>query len=679
MAIVTSSLINREFLYSAKANIQVPDLDREVLTATSAPSNPVWVRLSSREILHATKIQMQVSQESREVLTATRAPADPMLVRKLDREFLIKLPATSFFQNSREILMVLDKKPSIHSKINQVYEHVTQKSIVPPLAQIISYESVKQNWQLTVQKSNPLAFPGSYVFTKEFIETVVQALPITAMSYDKTGQFISLAATGALSQYIRPDDVWSKDSVAQQVVLVCQSLDIPYVPTSGLFARQNWELVVQALPVAMWTSPASVGQQSLKVVQRRPMGGLPRSPINVNESRNLVVQKLDDTPLPRSAINVNESRNLVVQQTTMPVPFGNDRAAQLIELVAQKTAMPVSIGSVRVPSERVEVVTARVEPLPISYDKVTQYTTRVITDSVYPTLDSMIVKNLYRQTRVLVVIEADYPAAGLTSPASVGEARVMFNTGLPMPTPDSIYQASKVRYVRQFVELVAQARALPLPISGMRVPSFRENVVQSFPMPAPGDMASSGSFAYQTLEQVLSTANYPDTSQVSTLSTTQVIEHVAQVDTGFPDPATLHEPVSVQQVISHAVSTDTFADPATLHSPITVTQVIGQVSLTVEYPDAGTLHAPVLAFQLVEQLTVAASYPDKDVPQSILKVTQVAQQAASVAVYPNKDTPQSLLRVTQIRENVMARDLSMYQLPEPPRRHRVRIVCRFVY
>ncbi|ECK3505792.1 hypothetical protein FRH84_22860, partial [Salmonella enterica] len=91
------------------------------------------------------------------------------------------------------------------------------------------------------------------------------------------------------------------------------------------------------------------------------------------------------------------------------------------------------------------------------------------------------------------------------------------------------------------------------------------------------------------------------------------------------------------------------------------------------------LHKPIAVQQVIQHVSMTAEYPDKDIPQSFAKVSQVLQHYADIANYPDKDAPQSTLRVRQVLEQVMMRDKSMYEMPQPPRKHRVQITCRFVY
>lgn len=565
--------------------------------------------------------------------------------------------------------------------VPQLTEMATQKKDVPPLSEVISYERVTlAALQVTIKYPDlDVPFPLSTMRSAQLIEMVVQAKPVSVQSYEKAAQIKSMAVSRF--NYTIPGDLWSMQQTAQSYILVCQSLDIPYQPQSGVFARQNVVQVVMASePLPIWTSPAYAGQLALQCVQKRPVEFLPNS-----------------------ISRAGQAFSQVTQPTEMPVPIGMEHTAQVVQLLVTPTVMPENVGMVmdgqsvmqvvtaypdekpisrtRVTQEFIKVLHARVEPLPISQVAVTQEVIKVLHQSAYPLPDEMVV--LFAGQMVQQIVSAtEYPPAYQPSPTMSPQVLVQFSTKPPAseyPSPEIVYEQSRKARVAQFPEMITQRLLMSLPISITRVPQMLISAVMRAEYDKPEDMANSGIFIRQAIEHVSVVAEYPTAGDPqSTVEVTQVVNQVA-VEAEYPDA---HLPVNyaiTTQVVEQVSLVDAFPDPADMSSPVQVLQVTEGVGIAADYPDAGALHAPIVSYQVSEQVSLAAAYPDKDSPQSYAQVMQVLQLASIRATYPNKDLPQSTIRAYQVRQQVARRDLTMYQLPVPPRRHRVRIVFRYVY
>ncbi|QJI52253.1 hypothetical protein [Cronobacter phage JC01] len=612
-------------------------------------------------------------------LSATTRQPDKLAVATAGLvAFLIRPPFGSA-QAGRFGFIIEQKEVGPPAYVKEAQLLVTAARQVPPVSQVISYESVRQTVMLTSMLYGAMPFPLSYTRAKQLHQLVLQAKPISTISYESVKQVRNLAATQF--NYIIPGDVWSKSSAAQTVMLVCQSLTIPYTPTSGEYLRQNLMLVaLQSAPMPIRISRVTVRQESVLVALKRPQERLPRSITRVPLVTTLASQRRID-PMPRSAEFVGAVLSQASVPTVMPEPHGPDHVAQLYSLALVPTVMPAVQGVQQVKQERVLVSQARPAPLPISREAVPQVTLLASQGTSYPAPGSMSSLQV-KQERTLALVQSSYPPPTRISYTAVPQVAIAFMTHPPAsyyPDPEVVYERSRYDFVSQFVELVTMGRPLALPLSYVPVPQLAMLTAQHADYLSPEEMARSGAFTWQVIENVATTADYPSAdAPASRVIVPQLIEHVA-VTADYPDA---HLPVNyaiVTQVVEHTATVETYPDPGTLQSVQNVWQVSEQLAVETDYPDAGALHSPVIALQLVEQVTSSANYPDKDFPQSFVRLAQATQQVAFKAAYPNKDVPQSSARVNQVLQHVARRDLTMYQLPVPPRRHRVRVVCRFVY
>ena len=614
------------------------------------------------------------------VVTASTVPYDMFSVVYGARTAVVFAAPPSGIYGARTAVIFnqVEMGPPIH--VPQVRVDAVQSRPVPPVDQVISAERVSQATSMAIQKTDLYGFPWSYTRVPQMRELVLQARPNVVQSYDMSKQVRALAV--GRFNYTIPGDVWSKEDVGQVVALVLQSIDIPYQPTSGEYVLQQTMQVLQASdPLPMWTSPAFVRQNIMLATTKRPVERLPRSNVDAALVTTQAVTKRPDEPLPYGDQYVAEVVSQAVQATEMPEPFGTIAAKQVYNLAVVPSTMPIKQGIINDAQLVTTVLQARVDAPPISRERVPQVRTLVSGATEYPSPGSM-TRLEARQSRALVLQQAVYLPPDFQSYEMVPQLRVLFSTKPPAsvyPDPADVYEQSRYARLPQFTELVTQRLPLALPISRTRVPQLRINAAQRTTYPSPEDMLNSGMFALQAIEHVALVADYPSTDvPASNVSVTQVTEQLVLV-ADYPDA---HLPVNyaiIPQLSEQVAMVETYPDPGDYKSPNAVWQLTEQLTYESAYPDAGTLHSPVLALQLAQAVSLTANYPDKDAPQSYARVSQLSQQAAFKATYPNKDAPQSIARVNQVFQHVARRDLTMYQLPVPPRRHRVRIVCRFVY
>ncbi|HEI4500694.1 TPA: hypothetical protein SI882_004361 [Salmonella enterica] len=596
------------------------------------------------------------------------------------------------------------ERPPLYA--DAVYQYVTQHDVVPPLSDVISTERLYSLWNYAIVQQ-PIDDPISYNIVKQAVTLSVLASPIVAMSYDMVKFAWSFAVRAAtLGDFPLPDEMWSKTRTKQVWNLVLQSIDIPYVPTSGVFAIQNTTLVVQAHPLPMYTTPASVKSNVVLAAQKRPVERLPRSLTRVAQELSQAVSALP-IPMPRSNVfaaqalsqavipadfvdptvgveHTSAVTSYAVCEYQVSLPISYTRAKTLTPLVLQFSDSQRTIPQSTTRTKHVStqfVVKSDLFPV-LSFSRVKQVRSYAVQETAYTPPINLLVWSRADAVRTSVVQQAtDYPDPGIPTTSAIVGAATAYHVmeALDYEDPNDMWEASKVQMVPQFVEKVLKAQPLRLPISYAPLAQYVELVTQYHYMPPPGEVAESGIHVRQVMQPVALRATYPDpTVPVSFLTVNQVLEHIA-IPADYPD---VHLPTSdaiVNQVLEHVAQIDDFPDPGTMFRPLIVSQIIQQAAQDASYPDWSTLHKPIAVQQVIQHVSMTAEYPDKDIPQSFAKVSQVLQHYADIANYPDKDAPQSTLRVRQVLEQVMMRDKSMYEMPQPPRKHRVQITCRFVY
>ncbi|EIS2778876.1 hypothetical protein LZH03_002762 [Salmonella enterica subsp. enterica serovar Typhimurium] len=620
-------------------------------------------------------------------------------------EVLVKEPMFMAAEMVCEALgQAATERPPLYA--DAVYQYVTQHDVVPPLSDVISTERLYSLWNYAIVQQ-PIDDPISYNIVKQAVTLSVLASPIVTISYDMVKSAWSFAVVAAtLGDFPLPDEMWSKTRTKQVWNLVLQSIDIPYVPTSGVFAIQNTTLVVQAHPLPMYTTPASVKSNVVLAAQKRPVERLPRSMTRVAQELSQAVSALP-IPMPRSNVFAAQALSQAVipadfvdptvgvehaaavtsyavceYQVSLPISY--TRAKTLTPLVLQFSDSQRTIPQSTTRTKHVStqfVVKSDLFPV-LSFSRVKQVRSYAVQETAYTPPINLLVWSRADAVRTSVVQQAtDYPDPGIPTTSAIVGAATAYHVmkALDYEDPNDMWEASKVQMVPQFVEKVLKAQPLRLPISYAPLAQYVELVTQYHYMPPPGEVAESGIHVRQVMQPVAFRATYPDpTVPVSYLTVNQVLEHIA-IPADYPD---VHLPTSdaiVNQVLEHVAQIDDFPDPGTMFRPLIVSQIIQQAAQDASYPDWSTLHKPIAVQQVIQHVSMTAEYPDKDIPQSFAKVSQVLQHYADIANYPDKDAPQSTLRVRQVLEQVMMRDKSMYEMPQPPRKHRVQITCRFVY
>lgn len=591
--------------------------------------------------------------------------------------------------------------------VDQTFPYVVQAGLVPPVDQVISPENVAQAWCYQVTEM-PIDDPISYSRVAQSVTMAVLASPIITISTERVQQVWSHAVVKSdVAFYPLPEFYFSHVDVAQQTVIVLQSMDIPYTPTSGIFVPQTWSLALIASdPMPTYRSTVYAAQNVVQVTSKFPMR-MHRSNVYVAQQTTQVIQP---SALPMHLSNID-----VAQYTSLAaIPAAFDEHTVGVEHVASVTNLALVESPEALPQSytRVPLYRATVlhdDPssmaLPLSYSRVASLTemrlyaspdygdisiTRaasvtslaVSVTTYMPPLNYLVWGRAAQALQLATQASTDYPPPSDAQGSAQAQRVVSLVTTPPKDqyeSPADMYDRNRVQMVPQVHEYAVRRDIRPLPISYAPVSQLAELVVRKEPLPTPGEVAESGVRIWQVNQPIAVKADYPDANvPYSSLKAWQLLEHVA-IPAEYPD---VHLPTSdgiVSQVIEHAAQTDSFPRPDEMFRPLLVSQVIEQTAQTDVFPQWDTLHKPLNVRQVILHYTDVATYPDKDTPQSKLKVSQVLEHVADVTNYPDKDTPQSVLRTRLILEQVMTRDRSMYVMPLPPRKHRVQISCRFVY
>lgn len=616
--------------------------------------------------------------EDRQFLVSDRASANlyaqhtQVLYRVLDMEL---------FSESRQMLAVLDATPSVVGAYAQGMSGVVSSRPVPPPALTISYETVNQSFQLVTQASPDLPFLWSPVSVGHQAVQVVQSKEITAQSAESVPSVVSTAAGRAV--YTRPEDVTSVSAVAAAGVLVCQSSEIPYIPPSGEYVPQQVVAVTQAADYpSSYRSMSSVRSAAVKVAQRRTPEKLPRSKTRAAGTVTQAVTQRDSEGLPLGWQMSAQSFSQAVTATEMPQPVGVVQGSCVSSLAVSPSVMPEPVGAVESAGAFALALTqSDVLGLPSSPVDTPSVASLAITRSDYDLPGDVLAAERSSALSQLVTQSVEYPAAEIRSFSSYGQGRLQYTQATSAdvyPDLDGVYAASKFAFSASVQAMTVQQSLSALPLSRMRAPQLRVISLSSLPQASLEEISNRGVFNYQAIEHVAVSTEYPATNDpISYVDAHQVLSHAAFTAT-YP-PAVNQVDVSAHQVMQHAMVASFYPDPSDQHSPVSVYQAASNIATTDSFRDAGSLHAPVLMFSLSEAVAFGSNYPNKDTPQSAAQVAAVTQSAAFRSAYPGKDTAQSLAQVGQVRQNIARRDSSMYEMPAPPRRHRVRIVCRVVY
>ena len=600
----------------------------------------------------------------------------PVIVEMLGRAPL--------FDTSGMVVEVIGfRSESTPAYADSVVNAVTSGRPVPPVDDVISTESVLSatSYAVTMQPVDPVQ---SLTRVETTVMLSVLESPLVAISTETVRQAVASHTMSAdVDWYPQPTDYFSRDIVGQQVVLVLQSLDIPYVPTSGVYAATNVSLVAQSSPMGrMPRSNVYAAQQLSQVVQPK-VEPMPRSYTNVAQqlTQAVIPAVFDD-----NTVGVEHSGSVTsyaVQGYPLPMHISYQRAGNVFSLVLANDpdSQTVPLSRTRVGSLAALQLMKSDDLPPQSYTPVPQvHSYAAVQVPTIPPVNMLVWCRNVSVISQVVSIADDYPDPNLATGLAMAEEVVCLAAGgADYESPDVIYDRSRVQQVRTVLRLSTSTRPLAMPISYAPVAQLWEYAARIERMPTPEEVLNSGIHIRLITQPVAYEAEYPDaTIPYSWLATGQVLEHVAQV-AEYPD---VHVPTAdaiASQILEHVASPDDFPDPATMFRPLLVNQVIEHYTELTLYPDANSLHKPVSVWQVAQQVSVSAEYPDKDIPQSWLNVYQVSEQIAVITKYPDKNTPQSTLRAGMVLEQVVTVDPTLYGMPAPPRKHRVQITCRFVY
>lgn len=663
-------------------------------------ANKIQVPHTIAEALGKQKPDVRVSHSIAEVLGSIPPSSS---VSHTIVEVLLK-PVT--FKSIHAIAEVLGQQGGGFNPttVDQVIPYVIQADNVLPVDQVISPESVAQAWCYQITQM-PIDDPISYTRVAQSVTMAVLSSPIVTISTETVEQFWSYVV--AESTLPAPDLYFSHVDVAQQAIIVLQSMDIPYTPTSGVFVPQTWSLAVIASdPMPMYRSTVYAAQNALQVVSKHPMR-MHRSNVYVAQEFSQVVQP-SALPMHRSPVDVAQYLSLVALPATFDEnTVGVEHAASVTNLAMVSSPVELPISYSRVPHYSTTVLhdDPTSQSLPLSYSRVASLaemrvyaspdfeaisltstasvTSLAVSGTDYlPPINYLVWGRATQALQLAAQAATDYPSPSESQGAAQAQQVYQLVSAPPKDPyerPEDMYNRSRVQIVPQVHEYAVQQDIRPMPISYAPVKQFYEMVVRKEPLPTPGEVAESGVRIWQINQPIAARADYPDANlPYSSLTAWQLLEHVA-TPAEYPD---VHLPTSdgiVSQAIEHVAQGDTFPNPNEMFRPLLVSQVVEQTAQTDLFPQWDTLHKPLEVRQVILHYSVVAVYPDKDIPQSKLKVSQVLEHVADVTNYPDKDTPQSVLRTGQMLEQVMTRDRSMYVMPLPPRKHRVQISCRFVY
>ena len=608
-----------------------------------------------------------ISSLAREVLQADLPPPKDLAlmaaVTQLYREILYRMPDFGVAQAFREVLLTYAALPGTTAYLRQEVNQVALSLPVSPLAQVISVEGAAFVSMLTMQQANAMPFPWSLTRVAQSTALVASALPISTQSLTRSPQVMSAvlhkAASGA---YLPPTDTQSRTMVGQSVALVLQSSAIPYVPDSKDYAAQVRLLAVQPTDLtAMWTTPEQVGQV-----------------------RAAVVQSLGTVSLPRSITLAAQVSHQAVSRRTDPMPQSPTRAGAVATQAAIASDMPFPVGVIHGRQSTSQVVQQWIAGMPQGMDRVAQSCVKVAQATPYSGLDAMLAKNRAAQVALDVLIAASYPTPQVSWSNSVYAQAATVYTQVADPAwympPSYIVSGSKYTFCPQVAELVAQARIEALPWSRTALPQLRAMAAARADYRPASSVATSGITLSSLTRQVAIADQYDDPHNAqSILTVSQATEQVAQV-AEYPTAHISTTAALVGQLVEQAAQADTYPQPDSLRSVNAVKQILTQNAQTDTYPDPLGLHSPLSVGQVAEQVAeLCSDYPDKDAPGSAVVIRSVMEQSAELCSYPDKDQPGSRVVVRQMRGQVALTDPTLYVLPKPLRRQRVRIVCRVVY
>lgn len=542
-------------------------------------------------------------------------------------------------------------------------------------------------------------------FSDESVNSFYQLVTIGA-DYDTTsmkfvGQFVNTAIHQ--SPYTRLDETWSQTKVGLNTMLVCQSIDIPYVPRSGIDTPQVYNLSVSSLPVEWETRPADVVTVRSLVTQARPPERLPQSTTVVGE----MVSLCSYPSVPDARVGVVNA-NQLISLASIPVDpdptVGMVIAAQTVDLsaVSSPEDLPISPESVKqaiglAAFEADDTLPQSAEDVPFvvstavvgsdvewlwSPVQVNTQTLVAAWDSPQPPLESFFVLNAVGSLSLTWSMESDFGPAHKDSYTEMGALPILTLLTAPArfyPPLENVEDLAKGNHVEQYFTATSIRTPDPMPQSNEDVGTIRIATAARTPMPTPEEVATQGIFTGGVVGHVAKESLFPSTDiPQSFVDVVTLAENIAVVAT-YQDirlPLTIGHIDSVAYNIASSVDYPP-ANAAKGHG--VVSSMAQNIASKANYLPANTLNSLSLTTLTSANVAFSTEFPDKDVVFSRIESRQVAASLAMGAEYPDKNKAYSSVTTSSVYQNVMRVDSSLYQLPRAPQRHRVRIVCKMIY
>lgn len=622
----------------------------------------------------------------------TRAREDR--VRLVNRNVVYTIPALSGVrQVIRNVVYISDPFRVRKVQKNIVYTDGDRIQSPATVGQYVARTVTDTSYQFEISNSRVNQFVCDVVIDRLdplpiSFEEVARYANLVAVSadYDTTslkmvGSYTSHVAQASIET--RPSDVWSASRAPSAVTLVCVSMDVPYVPRSGVDVAQQYNLSAFSSPLPFLKSPASIPSvQNLAAQRDDAIDGIPLSHTKVRTVYNLTA--VPGMPPERvGAVETKQVRHLVAQ-TSDPDPYvGSVISPQVNSMIAcerDEEFNPISREAVG--QAFTMAVLTDVLPWESSPAAVSQNSLVVAQKGDYVPPISYFVLNTAVSVTSLVVYDSDYGPAQKVGYSEVGALPILSLMEAPKrfyPPLGEIVDLSKGGHVAQFANLSAVATPGGLPISP--VDAVTVSVLSSHYRKelTPKEIAESGVFVSSQLFNVLRSSEFTKTSEPQSFIDAESIALSSATVASYPD---IRLPLTVEQVdliAFNSVSEAIFPDVKDVLVFGVVSNVGENVMFSANYPPVNTLNSLLLVNQTTSNVAHAATFPDKDRAYSSVDSSQVAISAASAVGYEDKDTPQSFVSVSMSYQNTLVTDPSLYQMPLPTRKHRVRVVCKMIY
>lgn len=563
-----------------------------------------------------------------------------------------------------------------------------------------SNSSVNQfNSMVVFESVEPLPFSDESVNSFYQLVTIGADYDTTSMKF--VGQFVNTASHE--SPYARLDETWSQNRVGLNTMLVCQSIDIPYVPRSGVDTPQVYNLSVSSLPVEWETRPAEVVTVRSLVTQARPPERLPQSTTVVREVVSLCAYP--STPDPRvgvvntyqlvhlasipvepdptvGIVTVPQMTSLSSVSDPLELPISHESVNQFVGLAAfdADDTMPQSAEDVPSVVSAVAVgsdVEWRWSPISVN-----SQTMIAAWDSPQPPLESFFVLNAVGSLAMAWSMESDFGPAHKDSYTEMGSLPILSLMAAPArfyPPLENVEDLAKGNHVEQYFTATSIRTPDPMPQSNEDVGVIRIASSSRTPMPTPEEVATQGIFTGGVIGHVAKGSFFPPTDIPQSFVDTLILAENVAVVAEYQD---IRLPLTIGHVdsVAYNIASKVEYPPANAAKGDGVLLSIAQnIASKANYLPANTLNSLSLTTLTSANVALSTEFPDKDAVFSRIESRQVAASFAMGAEYPDKDSVYSDVRTSSVYQNVMRVDSSLYQLPRPPQRHRVRIVCKMIY